>query len=153
MKGGQIVPQQKNRFNTIKSNNSTNKNIDRQNIQVYVCSSSSIAVQLEMIMSNHRNIFGRRNSRNITPENNLIYIGVLKKLKQRGNRNQNQFDITTIIDGKEKYLFATNEENFYANLVPGNNILIIDVNPVSEITHEIEWAIRDLCRQLRFVNE
>ncbi len=148
MKGGQITNSQKTRFNNIKSNNSTNKNVSSQNIQVYVCSSSSIAVQLEMIHSIYTNSLGRRNARNINPENNLIYMDVLKKLKQRRNRNQNQFDITTMLDGQEKYLFATNEQNFYADFNPINNILIIDVNPVSQITDEIKWAIRGLFRQL-----
>ncbi len=140
MKGGQIKNgMQQRKFKNIKLRN----NVSSDAINVYVCSSSSIAIQLQMIENEHTNVLHRPNSRNINPENNLIYMGVLKKLKQRGNSNQ--YDITTMLDGQEKYLFATNEQNFYASFGSLNNKLIIDVNPLSSgITTEIESAIRGL---------
>ncbi len=146
MKGGEITSPQMTRFNSIASN----KNVNSQNIQVYVCSSSSIAIQLEMIRNRHKNALGRLNSRNINPENNLIYMGVLKKLKER--RDRNQYDITTMLDGQEKNLFLTNKKNFYANFAHGNNILIIDMANPTSVSHEVKWAIRDLFRQLGFNN-
>ncbi len=139
MKGGALNNSQKATFNSLKVNR-VNQSV---NIDVYVCNSLMIGIQLDMIQSNHRNASGRLNSQNVTPKNNLIYVGKLTSLKEIPNGNKIYYSVTTDLHGEEKRLLVTNKDNFYANF--GTNVLVIDIAAPNSVKNIVKRTIGQLC--------